>query len=281
MANSERADPITLLEQSNSTAEGLIEYQPGNSFLHRLNPVTKLVALLSLAVVVFTWPGYRLPLAVTGVMLLVAAVGGVLAQAAKILLIIGVPIIGLLLPVQGLFYPGNETQLYTFAGVPVIEQVAVWQEGVEFALLISFRLTAIIVAMTLLVMTTHPKKLTDALMQRGMSHKLAYVFIAALQFVPQMRQRSSQILDAQRARGLDTGANLRRRLRAVVELLSPLLISMLISTQTRALALESRGFTRAGNRTFIYDISDTGLDKAIRWGSGILAVAVVVWVVVA
>lgn len=280
MSQPDRPDPTELLEQSQSTAEGLIEFQPGDSLLHRLNPVTKLVVVVCLAVVVFVWPSWEVPLALTGVFLLVAATGGVFPQAAKILAVIGVPIIGLLLPVQGLFYPQNQTPLYVLGGVPVVDTVTVFREGVDFALLISFRLTALIVAMTATVLTTHPKKLTDSLMQRGMSHKFAYVFIAALQFVPQMSQRSNQILAAQRARGLDTQANLIRRLRAVVELLSPLLISTLISTQTRALALESRGFTRTGSRTFLYDIPDTRVDRAIRWSTATVAAAALVWVVV-
>lgn len=276
----ERPDPEELLEQSGSNVGGVVEYHSGNSLLHRLNPVTKLVIAVGLAITVFLLPTYQLPFLLAAALLLTSIGAGIFRSVATVVLVILVPLTAFLLPVQALFYPQNQTQLYVLTSVPVVDQLTIWREGVEFALLIIGRLSAVIIAMLMIFTTTHPKKLTDALMQKGMSNKLAYVFIAALQFIPQMRQRSMQILDAQQSRGLDTSANLLRRLQAVVELLSPLLISTLISTRTRALALESRGFTSASNRTYIYDIPDTRLDRALRWATAAGVVLVAAWVIV-
>jgi len=276
----ERPDPNELLEQSQQEADSIIDYRPGDSFLHRRNPVTKLVMVVGVAAIAFMLPNFRLPLAIMAVLLGTAAISGVFLPVAKVTLVIGIPLLLILLPVQALFFPDNQTPMFVLEGVPIVDQLTIWREGVMFALLILSRLAAVIVAMMLFVTTTLPRKLTDALMQKGMSNKFAYVFIAALQFIPQMQRRSGKILDAQQARGLDTGANVLRRGRAVVELLSPLLISTLISTQTRALALESRGFTQTGERTYIYDIPDTTLDRALRWVTGIAVVAVAVWAVV-
>lgn len=276
----ERRDPTALLEESQRDNDGIIDYRPGDSLLHRLNPVTKLVLTVGVAVVVFLMPDFRIPLAIAVALLGAVATAGVFRPVLQVTLAIGVPLMLILLPVQALFYPGNQTPLYVVRGLPIVGVLTIWREGTMFALLVLARLVAIIIAMMGMVTTTHPKKLTDALMQKGMSNKFAYVFIAALQFIPQMRRRSRQILDAQRSRGLDTSANLYRRVKAIVELLSPLLISTLIATQTRALALESRGFTRSGERTYLYDIPDTTLDRAIRWGTGVVCVAVLAWAVV-
>lgn len=276
----ERLDPNELLEQSQQDADGIIDYRSGDSFVHGLNPVTKLVVVVGVAAIAFMLPDFRLPLAIMVALLGVAALTRVFLPVAKVTLVIGIPLLLILLPVQALFYPDNQTPMYVLDGVPVVDQLTIWREGVMFALLILSRLAAVIVAMMLFVTTTLPRKLTDALMQKGMSNKFAYVFIAALQFIPQMQRRSGKILDAQQARGLDTGANVLRRGKAIVELLSPLLISTLISTQTRALALESRGFTQSGERTYIYDIPDTTLDRALRWATGVAVVAVGIWVVV-
>jgi len=276
----ERPDPNELLEQSQQEADSIIDYRPGDSFLHRRNPVTKLVMVVGVAAIAFMLPNFRLPLVIMAVLLGAAVISGVFLPVAKVTLVIGIPLLLILLPVQALFFPDNQTPMFVVEGVPIVDQLTIWREGVMFALLILSRLAAVIVAMMLFVTTTLPRKLTDALMQKGMSNKFAYVFIAALQFIPQMQRRSGKILDAQQARGLDTGANVLRRGRAVVELLSPLLISTLISTQTRALALESRGFTQTGERTYIYDIPDTTLDRALRWVTGIAVVAVAVWAVV-
>ncbi len=54
---------------------------------------------------------------------------------------------------------------------------------------------------------------------------------------------------------------------------------MLISTETRALALESRGFAREGERT-LFDVPDTTFDRALRWLMFACVIAVAVWRVI-
>jgi energy-coupling factor transport system permease protein len=272
-----RPDPADLLERAETDTDGIVEYRPGSGILHRLDPTTKLVAVVGVAAIVFLLPDYRVVLAVAAGLLLVAAVGGVFGPVSRITVVVTAPLVAVLLPVQGLFYPANRTALATLPAVPVVGSLTVFREGVAFALLVLSRLLAVVVAMLTLVTTTHPKRLTDSLVDKGMSNKLAYVFVAALQFVPDMRRRSRTILDAQRARGLDTSAGLGRRVRALVELLSPLLIGTLVSTQTRALALESRGFTRSGERTVLLAPAESRLDRALRWGVALAVVAVAAW----
>jgi energy-coupling factor transport system permease protein len=119
------------------------------------------------------------------------------------------------------------------------------------------------------------------MVMKGLSPRFAYVFMAALQFIPEMRQQANKIVEAQQARGLDTRGSIVRRFRGLVDLLAPLLISMLISTETRSLALESRGFTRRNPRTFLFEIPDRPIDRALRWAGGLLVIAVVAWRVVA
>lgn len=274
-------DVEALIEGAEGT-DTLFEYQPGSSLLHRANPVTKLVASGGLILIAFLWPDFRGPLALTvGLLALVAAAGANVARSVgTVLVAVGTPLAVSLLVVQGLFYPENETVLVAFA-VPVIEELAFYEEGIEFALLILFRLAVLMVALLGTIVTTHPKRLTVALMEKGVSNKIAYVFMAALQFVPQMQRRARSILAAQQARGLDTSATLRRRLRSYVALMAPLLIGTLIATETRALALESRGFTRSGERTYLLDVTDTAVDRALRWLTVLAVIAVIAWRVVA
>jgi energy-coupling factor transport system permease protein len=278
--NDHDIDPDRLLENTQGASSSVIEYQSGNSFLHQLNPVTKLVITVGLALIAFMLPGFRGPLVLILGVIAVVIAAGVYRSVLKVGLIIGTPLAVVLLVVQGLFYPGNETPLFTLSGVPFIGTVIVWQEGVQFALTILFQLLVAILAMLATIVTSHPRRLTTALMEKGMPRKLAYVFMSALQFVPRIQQRSQQIIDAQQARGLDTRANLRRRLRALVDLLSPLLISELIASQTRALALKARGFNRSDTQTYLYDIPDTSVDRVLRWGTLVAVIVVAVGVLI-
>lgn len=272
-------DVDALIENAEGS-DTLFEYRPGSSLLHRTNPVTKLVISVGLVLIAFLLPDFRGPLLLSIALLALVIASGVARPVLAVLAAIGTPLALSLVVIQGLFYPENETVLVAF-GVPVIDSLAFYVEGVEFALLVLFRLTVLMIALLGTIVTTHPKRLTIALMEKGVSNKIAYVFMAALQFVPQMQRRARSILEAQQARGLDTSASIPRRLRSYVALMAPLLIGTLIATETRALALESRGFTRSGERTYLLDVPDTAVDRALRWLTVLAVIAVVVWRVVA
>ncbi len=278
MSATDRDVDVEALIEGAEGPDSVFEYQPGSSFLHRLNPVTKLVASGGLILIAFLWPDFWGPLALSVALgVLILASGTAVARSVgTVVAAVGTPLALSLVVIQGLFYSANETVLVS-VGVPVIDQLTFYVEGVTYALVILFRLTVLMLALLGTVVTTHPKKLTTALQEKGVSNKIAYVFMAALQFIPQMQGRARSILDAQQARGLDTGANLRRRVRSYIALMAPLLIGTLIATETRALALESRGFSREGERTSLLEVRDTGIDRAIRWASALAVVAVIGW----
>jgi energy-coupling factor transport system permease protein len=275
-AGTEKEIDVEALIENADGSESVFEYRPGSTPLHRLNPVTKLVCSVSLVVIAFVLPEFWGPLALSVALLFLVLLAGVAKPVLAVVLAVGTPLALSLVVIQGLFYPENETVLVSF-GVPVIDQLAFFEEGVEFALLILFRLTVLMIALLGTIVTTHPKKLTIALMEKGVSNKIAYVFMAALQFIPQMQSRAKAILDAQQARGLDTTASIASRLKSYVALMAPLLIGTLIATETRALALESRGFTRKGERTYLLDVPDTTVDRALRWLSVLAVVIVIGW----
>ena len=131
--------------------------------------------------------------------------------------------------------------------------------------------------MLTLIKTTHPRRLANGLTDKGVPSNLAYVFMATLQLAPQMKDKAQSIAGAQQARGLDTEANIIERFKSLVAMMTPLLISMLITSQTRALALESRGFSRKGTKTYLIEVTDTTLDRGLRWGTIVAVATAVIW----
>ena len=121
------------------------------------------------------------------------------------------------------------------------------------------------IAIALALRTTHPKALVTALVERGVSHKIGYSYLAGVELIRDMRRRAREILDAQRSRGFDTEGSLLRRAHTLLALLKPLLVGALVSVETRSLALESRGFSLPGRRTSTVPLTDSPLDAAIRW----------------
>jgi energy-coupling factor transport system permease protein len=109
---------------------------------------------------------------------------------------------------------------------------------------------------------------------------MAYVFMASLQFVPEMQRRARAIIEAQQARGLDLKANLWRRFQALLAMMIPLLAGALISVETRSLALEARGFSRGGLRNHLIEVPDRTTDRVIRWSVAAIVVLVAIWRIV-
>lgn len=280
MTDDRRAAIEAALDNPAGGAAGAVEYEPGDSFLHRLHPLTKLVLAIGFVVVVFLLPDFRGPLLVVLVLSGVLLAFGIFRDVARTAFLLSLPLGVSLLAIHGLFNPQNATPFVSIRGVPVLATLIVWEEGLRFGLLFYFRLLTVIVAVLIVIKTTHPRKLSIGLEEKGVPSKLTYVFVAALQLAPQMKAQAEAIADAQQARGLDTRANYRERFKALVAMMTPLLIGMLIATQTRALALESRGFSRTGPRTYLLAVHDTALDRWIRRGTGLAVAGVFVRAVV-
>jgi energy-coupling factor transport system permease protein len=81
------------------------------------------------------------------------------------------------------------------------------------------------------------------------------------------------VIEAQRARGLDTEGSWPRRLRGVLPLVAPLVIGSLVEIEERALALEVRAFGAPGRRTVLRRLPDGAGQRAARWALAGIAVA--------
>ena len=93
--------------------------------------------------------------------------------------------------------------------------------------------------------------LVEDLEQAGFSPKIGYVISSVFQIVPQMSGTMNTIMDAQRSRGLETEGNLITRAKSFIPLISPVVMSSLINTRERAIALEIRGFEAGQKKTYL------------------------------
>lgn len=236
-------------------------YQPGASFLHRLHPLTKLTFSLCALVVVFAGPGGWISALLLGLLALTflgqAGLGRRTMQAT--LRLLAVPAM-ILLSIHGLFGADNRTILFSFGSLEI------GREGVEFALLVTMRLTAMLLASLVLVLTTHPSHLVQALTEAGFPTGLAYLLGSPLLLLPQMIARAQAIRAVQQARGLETRGSLPQRIRALFPLVAPLVFSALVDVEERSLALEVRGFSAPTRKTFLRELLDTRSQQLARRG---------------
>ncbi|MEO7588703.1 MAG: energy-coupling factor transporter transmembrane component T [Arachnia sp.] len=240
------------------------------SVIHRLNPVTKLIALLAIIVIVFAIPlwwvaGLIVVLVVLPAAVLSGAGGALLSISLKILL----PILAALFIVQGLTYPGGETVIWQW-GI-----ISVSSEGLVFALGIGSRIIVLVLTSILLVLTTHPGELMSALTERGMSPKFAYIISSTLQLIPAFKDRADSILLAQQARGLSLKGSPIHRMKVLLPLLSPLILGMFTDVEERSTAMEARAFGSTAKRTALIPVPDTMAQRIARWFFVVLALAAV------
>lgn len=241
-------------------AGGLSLYAEGESLLHRAHPFTKGVLMISSIALAFIAPSTPWVLVVLAALIVLVILAGVLRRMLTAALAILLPLAVLLLPVQSFVYAQNHTVLIDFGGPFVF-----YREGLAYGVMLSLRIACLIAATFLFSFTTRPTDITEALMQRGLSPRMGYVLQSALQIIPQTLDLAGRIQDAQRARGLETEGSLLRRARAYLPLMLPLVLSSLVATQERAMALEVRGFGLPVKRQSRYDFVDSRPQLVVRW----------------
>lgn len=229
------------------------------SGFHRLHPLTKLVvALFSLVFAVVIpglWPGY----AVFLLLLLPLAVwAGVARPLLSTSLKITLPFAISVFLIQGFLWT---------EGTPIwsIGPLSLKLEGVYFAITSTGRILAVVASFLLLSLTTRPDHLMIALAQRGVPSGLTYIILSSIQIVPAFQRKANTILDAQRARGLETSGGLRQRASALLPLVEPLILGSLLDIDERAMALEARAFSRQGPKSFLGQLQDSRTQVILRW----------------
>lgn len=110
--------------------------------------------------------------------------------------------------------------------------------------------------------TTKNKEISRALEQSGMNYKAAYVFLSTMQMIELLGRNSKTIMNAQQARGVETQGNVVSRAKAFMPSMIPLILGAIISSEDRALTLESKGFDVQCTKTHILDIKKSGCENA-------------------
>lgn len=245
-------------------------FAPGDSWLHRLDPVSKLLAAGVAVALLFVLPTVAANAAIIAAACALLGSAGVLRSAARPLAAALVVALTFLV-VQGLAYPGNATPALR------VGPVVFFQEGLLLGLLLALRLYGILTGTLLLLLTTSPVDLVESLVRRGLSPRIGYVIASVVQILPTVVDRYGRVRDAQRARGLETEGPIWTRLRAAVPLLGPVVTSSLIATEERALALEVRGFASRDPRTFLTVEERPGFVWLFRGACAIVLASAVLW----
>ncbi len=225
---------------------------------HRLNPLTKAIIATVASVGAFVLGGYLGPAVIILIMLALAALAGVGRRLTRASFLLTLPIAVSVVLVS----------VFTRAGTTVIFQIGPFDatvEGVDFAVQTVIRLFAISTSIGLFILTTDPHAFVLDLERRGVSPRAAFVAVATIEAVPTLVERAAVIGESQRARGLDTEGSVRARIRGLLPMVVPVILTSLTDVEERSLALETRAFSRPGTRHLLWAMPDTGWERGLRW----------------
>jgi energy-coupling factor transport system permease protein len=226
------------------------QYFPGNSFVHKLDPRSKIVLTLTFITSIFLATNYIAYLTVGLFICLIVLVSDI---PVKIVLRSIKPLWIILLLTAGI-------HLFMTPGTTLVAwgPLSITDEGVKQGVQMSARLIYLILISSLLTFTTSPIALTDAI-ERLLSplkraklpvHELAMMMTIALRFVPTLLEETDRIMKAQMARGADfTSGNILKRGQNMVPILVPLFISAFRRADELATAMEARCYRGGENRT--------------------------------
>lgn len=206
----------------------------------------------------FALGGYVGPIVLIVTNLVQAQVAGVSARLVRASVFLSLPIVISVILVS-VFTRAGSTILFTIGPFDAT------LEGVDFAAQTLVRLFAISSSIGLFVLTTDPRALVLDLERRGVSPRFAFVAVATIEAVPTLVERAATISESQRARGLDTEGSLRARLRGLLPIVGPVIITSLTDVEERSLALESRAFSRPGRRHLLWAMPDSSRERLLRW----------------
>lgn len=229
------------------------QYIPGDSFVHKLDPRTKiLISFIFIAslFIVNKFLGYIFIIAFLSSAVLISKLQfKYLYKGLK--------------PVFLLIVITAALNIFMIKGT---ENTLIWhwkflyiyKEGINVALFMAFRLIFLIMGTSVLTLTTSPIELTDGIesllspfKKIGVpAHELAMMMTIALRFIPTLIDETDKIMKAQKARGADfESGNIIQKAKSLIPLLIPLFISAFRRADELSMAMEARCYRGGEGRT--------------------------------
>ena len=146
------------------------------------------------------------------------------------------------------------------------------------AVVSGLRMLAMTLVFIALLATTKLQDLTAALVtQCKIPYEYAFMFTAALRFVPDFIGESKAVQEAQSCRGLSLDGNIFKRMKSYGSVIQPLLLKSLGRSETMALSLELRGFG-GPTHSFAASVGLKTVDYAVI--GALIAITVLLFVIV-
>ncbi|WNY23659.1 Energy-coupling factor transporter transmembrane protein EcfT [Methanimicrococcus hongohii] len=222
--------------------DDIMQYTPGNGLFHRLNAMTKIIfAVGMLFAAVLTNNLYILAAMIVfvAVLAVVSGLGKALLKQVPIIIVLSV----LLVLLTVLTMKDGDV---LFNLIPIGKgYVSVTTGAVLFAVTMSFRFAVLISSFQMLVISTKPSELVNALYVLHVPSDYALMFLIAIRFIPTLQREGARINEAQLSRGYNPGGGFIGKMKQTGPVMLPLMLNSLSKADTLGLTIDMRGYRKA------------------------------------
>lgn len=217
-------------------------YIPRDSFFHRLDPRTKLFVWLSFLIAeVVLKPQLYILVGMFVVSMILAYITGAIetVRSVRVILII----IAIASIVSWSLIGSGRTRLFGFI---------TW-EALGMGISAGLRAISGVVISLVWLATTRNEEIAAGFLKLGLPYRGAFAFSSALRMAPVLINMSLTVIAAQKSRGLnlDTGGLL-KKIKRSIPLIVPAFLLTMRSTDSFAMAIESKGFGYKGAKRTNY-----------------------------
>lgn len=216
-----------------------ISMVPGNSVIHRMNPLTKLLWTVGILAISFATRN----IAVLGVLfllgLILVLISGVQKSYLRVVMIL-FPISLTLITLQSI------APAFPRPWTPIVDlgPLTIYQEGIYSGISLLLRIFSMTTWALVTIMTSHPSDIFTSLKKIGMPYALNFILIMTLQLIPILQNEFGVVLNAQKSRAMKgTGFG------AILPSMVPVFVGAIERVQQLSISLESRAFGSSGQKT--------------------------------
>lgn len=229
------------------------QYYPAKSFVHNMDARIKILGVIAFIVAVFlVQPFHFLGFLACFIFVIIASIFARVPFLKVLKSIKGILFFIILSAVLQIFFntDGNTILKWEF--------ILITDKGLLNAGFIVARISLIVLGASLLTLTTSPVEIADGIESlltplkwiKFPVHEFALIMSIALRFIPTLLDETDRIIKAQKARGADfESGNIFKRIKALIPVLIPLLISSFRRADELADAMDSRCYAGSKKRT--------------------------------
>ena len=227
------------------------QYYPSNSFVHKCDPRLKILFLIAYIVAIFMAKNFY-ALGVCALAFIVVAGFSKVPFTSLLRSVKGVLFLLLFTAILNLFFHAGETVVFSWWIITITK------EALYFTAFFAVRLFLLVLASTILTLSTTPVSLTDGIESlltplkwiRFPVHELALIMSKALRFIPTLTDETNRIISAQKARGANfEKGGLIKKAKATIPILIPLLVSAFRRAEDLGSAMDARCYSGSKGRT--------------------------------